>query len=544
MRKRLFAVAAAALVPALGLLAYNEFSLRAARQGEVYAEAARAAQHAGSELDLVIEGARSLVIAVAAIPAVNQLQAEECSEVVTEIAKPVESIQAILVLDRSGMVMCSSVEPALRVSMADRAYFKEAVTGEDVAVGVYTVGRLSKTAVLPVARVMRHRGQVTGVVVAGIKLKWLQNRLSQRSLIPGGAYTIADREGTILARNPFPERFVGTQIPKPLRSLVTAERPGTREVLSQDGTLRILGYRPITQTTPVYVSAGLSKEVAYSDVNRSTIASIIIMVLGAILALLAANFVGVAFILRPIERIIDVIRRWASGDTGARTHMAGRHGDVGLVGVAVDELLDELDRRAAAARKAEEARELVSRELSHRVKNTLSIIQVIAKQTFKRLGNTVEFASFTQRLASLSGAYDVMLSGDGTEGQVGDVIAKALGPHDDPEQSRFQLSGPDLALPADTSLALSLVVHELSTNAAKYGALRHDHGRVNIQWHMHDGKVALSWTEFDGPPVEPPESEGFGSLLIKRAFSQQFEPKTSFSFEESGLHFSLSFKLD
>jgi len=380
------------------------------------------------------------------------------------------------------------------------------------------------------------------VVVAGIRLEWLQKRLAQRSLVPGGAYTIADREGTILARNPDPERFVGTKILPERMNLVTASEPGTIELISQDGTRRVIGYRPITRRMPLYVGAGLSTDMAYADVNRSTVAAIVIMALGAILALVAANVVGVAFIIRPIERIIDVITRWAAGDTGARTGMAGRHGEVGLVGIAVDELLDELDRRELAARKAEEARDLVSRELSHRVKNTLAIIQVIAKQTFKRLGNTAEFTSFSQRLASLSGAYDVMLSGDSAGGQMGKVISKALAPHDDPERPRFNFSGPDVALSADASLALSLIIHELATNAAKYGALCHEDGRVNVQWHVHGDRIALSWSEFDGPPIVPPEKEGFGSALIKRAFSQQFEPETSFVFDEDGLKFSLTFK--
>lgn len=536
-------MAAAALLPAIGLLAYNELSLRSARQAEAFAEATRAAQHVGSELDLVIASARSLVIALSAIPAVNELQPEDCSNALEDVLRPLEGIEAILVLDKTGKVVCSSKGSFPEVSMEDRDYFTEALSSDDVSVGVYTVGRLSKVAVLPVARAMKRDGQASGVVVAGIKLGWLQHRLSQRMLMPGGAYTIADREGTILARSPYPERFVGTRIPLPYRSLVTSREPGTIEVMSQDGTQRILGYRPITPSTPVYVSAGLSTEEAFADVNRATIASVAIMVVGAALALLAANFVGVAFIVRPIERIIDVLRRWASGETDLRTRMAGRHGEVGQVGVAVDELLDELDRRDLTARQAEAERELVSRELAHRVKNTMAIIQVIAKQTFKRLGNSAEFTTFTQRLNSLSGAYDAMLSRDSRDGRIGDVILRAVAPHDDPEHSRFHMSGPDLSLPPGAALAMSLVIHELSTNAAKYGALMHDNGHVNIQWHVHDGRVALSWSEFDGPPVEPPTAEGFGSLLIKRAFSQEFEPETSFVFDRDGLKFSMTFRL-
>jgi two-component sensor histidine kinase len=543
MRKRLFAVAAAALVPAMGLLAYNELALRAAREAEVHAEAARAAQHASSELNMVIEGARSLVIAVSAIAAVNDPKPDLCSTTVADVARPVESIESILVLDVTGHVVCSTKGPHPDVSVADRDYFREALKGEDAAVGVYTLGRLSKTAVLPVARAMKHEGKVTGVIVAGIKLAWLQERLSQRSLVAGGAYTIADREGTILARNPFPERFVGTRIPPERLALVTAKVPGTIELTSQDGTRRILGYRPVSATNPIYVSAGLSTDTAFADINRTSVASVFIMIVGALLAFIAANFVGVAFVIRPIERIIDVLERWSSGETSARTCMAGRHAEIGQVGVAVDELLDELGRREVTARKAEEARELVSRELSHRVKNTMSIIQVIAKQTFKRLGNTAEFVAFTERLNSLSGAYDVMLSHGGAGGHMGEVVSKAIAPHDDPENPRYIISGPVIALPPGASLALSLVIHELSTNAAKYGALRHDDGRINIQWNRHDDVVALEWTEFDGPPVVAPEREGFGSLLIRRAFSQEYHPQTAFKFEEDGLNFTLEFRL-
>jgi two-component sensor histidine kinase len=544
MRKRLFAVAAAALIPALGLLAYNELSLRAVRNAEVHTEAERAAKLAASEIDLVIEGVRSLVIAVSAIPAVNEMTPGACETVVSDVVRPVDSIEAILVLDKTGRVVCSTTGVPPGVMMADRQYFQDALQRDDVAVGGYTEGRLSKTPVLPVARVMKRGGQITGVVVAGIKLDWLQNRLNERGVVPGGAYTIADRDGVIIARNPFPERFVGTVIPEKFKYLVNADHPGTLEILSQDGTERILSYKPVSETSPLYISAGLSREEAFANINRATWASVAIIVLGAILALSAANFVGVHFIIRPIERIVEVIHRWAAGDIAARTRMAGAYGEVGQVGASVDELLDELDRRSQMTRDAETAKELVSRELAHRVKNTMSIIQVIAKQTFKRLGNTAEFATFTERLASLSGAYDILLSSSGHGGNIGDVISKAIGPHNDPERPRFTLRGSEeIQLPPDAALALTMVVHELATNAAKYGALRHDDGQIDIEWQVDANKVAMSWSERDGPPVERPSGEGFGSILIKRAFTQGYHPRTRSVFEPDGLKFHLDFEL-
>lgn len=173
----------------------------------------------------------------------------------------------------------------------------------------------------------------------------------------------------------------------------------------------------------------------------------------------------------------------------------------------------------------------------------MAIIQAIAKQTFKRLGNTAEFSTFTERLNSLSGAYDVLLSSSGHEGGMEDVIGHAVAAHNDPETPRFSLNGPDIGIPVGASLALSLVIHELATNAAKYGALRHDEGKINIEWHWDNGGVAMSWAEYDGPPIAPPQGEGFGSILIKRAFPQEYHPETAFDFQSDGLKFALVFRL-
>ena len=97
------------------------------------------------------------------------------------------------------------------------------------------------------------------------------------------------------------------------------------------------------------------------------------------------------------------------------------------------------------------------------------------------------------------------------------------------------------SFPPNASLALSPVLHELATNAAKYSALRHDDGKVVVRWES-GGRVTMLRAEHDGPPVQPPKGEGFGSVLIKRAFPQEYEPKTSFAFEPDGLEFTLSFK--
>ena len=111
---------------------------------------------------------------------------------------------------------------------------------------------------------------------------------------------------------------------------------------------------------------------------------------------------GNRFILRPIDHIVDVLQRWRGGDVAARTNMGGRYGELGLVGASVDHLLDELDERRRQTEKMVEARKLMGRELAHRVKNTLSIVQAIARQTF----GLSHFFS-TCRIASLNGGWNL-----------------------------------------------------------------------------------------------------------------------------------------
>jgi two-component sensor histidine kinase len=90
-------------------------------------------------------------------------------------------------------------------------------------------------------------------------------------------------------------------------------------------------------------------------------------------------------------------------------------------------------------------------------------------------------------------------------------------------------------------LALSLIIHELATNATKYDALGNDHGYVEFDWRLADGRLELSWNEHDGQPVVMPDKEGFGSKLIRRAFPSKYQPKVSISNAPDGLKFGLSF---
>ncbi|MFS2154627.1 HWE histidine kinase domain-containing protein [Rhizobium sp. Rhizsp42] len=541
MRLKLVAVAVAALVPVVTMLGYNEYAMRQQRGDEVRAQAAQAARQASSEVERIVEGVQSLLVAVTSMPSVRHLDAGNCNDALRSLAGNVPNVATIFVVKLDGTPVCGSIPIPAGIAFADRDYVRKAIETKDFVVGRYTKSRVTGAGVLPLAMPIVEDSAVAAVVVSGIRLDWLQNRIVERGLSPGSAVTLADEDGTVVARVPLPERFVGTVIPDEFQGLVHADKPGIIQLTSQDGTERVLGYRPIAQPrSPLYVSAGVSTSEAFAPINRATIVNSLGIVLGAVVSLLLALFIGNRFILSPIVRIGDVMDDWRSGSTTARTGMKPID-ELHAVGASLDALLDELERRRVQNEQAEEDRGLLVRELAHRVKNGFTLVQAIARQTFAR-SDPAHYQSFSERLSALASTYDLILSREGSASSIRDVLAAALRAHS-ADADRITVQGPDVVLPADLALPLSLVVHELATNATKYGSLGAENGRVSITW-SHTGRgIDLSWREAGGPPVEEPSRKGFGSVLIERAFPAAARASSRTEFRADGLVFDLSFAL-
>ncbi|MBB3649610.1 two-component sensor histidine kinase [Rhizobium sp. BK619] len=539
MRLKLVAVAVAALAPVVAMLAYNEVALRHQRNEEVRASAAQAARQASSEVERIVEGLHALLVSVSAMPSVRHLDVQACNEALKSVAESIPNIRTIFVVGLDGRPVCGSMAFPDGVVFSDRDYFKQTLETKDFSVGTYTQSRLSDRPVLPLAMPLMEGESVKALIVSGIRLDWLQNRITERGVAPGNAVTIADGKGTIVARVPLPEQFVGTVIPDEYQHLIHAEQPDVIEVTSQDGTARILGYRPIAlPSSPLYVSAGFSKPEAFAPINRATLMNTLAIIGGALFAFLAAIFIGNRFILAPISRIAEVMEKWRNGQTTARTGMTGPD-ELDVVGATFDRLLDELDERRRRNEQAEEERTLLVREMAHRVKNGFALVQAIARQTFSR-SNPESYNAFAERLAALAGTYDLILSREGSAAPIREIISAALRAHI-ASQERIRLDGPDVVLPADIALPLSLVLHELATNATKYGSLGSEQGTVAIAWKHDDGRVLLVWTEAGGPPVSPPTKRGFGSVLIERAFSSKAQARSRSDYRPEGLVFEVVF---
>lgn len=177
-------------------------------------------------------------------------------------------------------------------------------------------------------------------------------------------------------------------------------------------------------------------------------------------------------------------------------------------------------------------RELVSQELKHRIGNLITVIQAMARKTF-RDADVARVADFTARLGALSAAQALLIDSETEAATLSHVVRVALLPH--ASRERFSISGAQLVLTGRQAHALTVALHELATNAAKYGALAAESGVVDITWTDSDGELDFLWRERGGPHVFSPTRTGFGTSLVTTNLKAAFAGTVELSFAPEGV---------
>ncbi len=181
---------------------------------------------------------------------------------------------------------------------------------------------------------------------------------------------------------------------------------------------------------------------------------------------------------------------------------------------------------------------LLVNELNHRVKNTLATIQSVARQSLRNAPNLLEGQKvFDARIVALSKAHDILTREHWEGASLRKIVSESLAPHaSNGSQHRLRFGGPEIRLRPKAALALSMALHELATNAVKYGAFSNANGTVEVDWSVgEDGQFALRWMEEGGPPVSSPDKRGFGSRLIEQGLSQDLGGAVTLAFPSSGV---------
>jgi two-component sensor histidine kinase len=400
----------------------------------------------------------------------------------------------ILVADREGRQLFSSVTsdtaslpPRNNRAIVDRVFAEKKPVYSNLFFGAVK-HQLIVTVEVPVIR----DGEVLFELSFSPPIEIFQTMIEQQR--PGQDWTISifDGEGMNFARVPNPQGTIGQKASPTLYAAMFRAPEATFATVSLEGVPLITSVSRSTLTGWT-VAAGIAESSLVAPLWRSLA---ITSVMGGILLL-----VGLAFAVRMATQI-------------ARGEML--HG-------------------------------LLIEELNHRVKNTLAVLQSIATQTF-RSASRAERQKFEGRLGALAEAHNLLSQEKWQSAELREVIARVLQPYLLSNPERVRMFGPRVPLSPRLAVVLAMILHEIATNAAKYGSLSNDTGTVALDWEIveesNGRKLRLIWTEAGGPHVTAPVQRGFGSRLIERSARDQLGGEATVDFLPRGVVYTISCALE
>jgi two-component sensor histidine kinase len=390
----------------------------------------------------------------------------------------------ILVADREGRVLFSSLSPdtASLPLRNNREIMERVFVTERPQYSNVFEGAVKKTMIVTVEVPVFRDGEVIYDISFSPPLETFQYILETQRPSKDWTLSIVDGKGVVFGRVPNPKDTVGKRATPLVLAEMLRKSEAVLPTVSLEGVSLISGFTHSLLTGWI-VGAGITESSLVAPLWRNlAIASAI----GGVLLL-----IGLAFAVR----------------------------------------------MAATIARGEMLHDLLIEELNHRVKNTLAILQAIAVQTF-RSATKAEREKFEGRLGALAEAHN-LLSVDKWQGsELQDVISRVLQPYFLNNPERIRMFGPSVPLSPRLAVVLSMIIHEMATNAAKYGALSNDTGVVAIDWeviHELKPKLRLIWTETGGPPVVVPVHRGFGSRLIERSARDQLGGEATVDFLPRGV---------
>jgi two-component sensor histidine kinase len=532
LRARLLLLILLAALPTIAIEAYSEAELRSTRQEEIRQEALRLMRLVTAEQERIDESARQLLVGFSEGEEVHSADWAQCSETAKQVLARVEGYVNIGIATADGDLLCSGLPPPPDKDMRRQNFLEGLTPSGNLLLGRYHVGLITGHAVLMAAVPLpRSGGSVPLVAWANIDLQWLARHFADRFNSPNLTLLIADSRGTILVRLPDNAAWAGKPFGDQYASLLNGPAEGVTDTIGIDGEERIIAYSPLgTEPKGIYVGVGLSKAPYMAPIDRRTFWMAGLSAAVFLLATAAAWLIGDLSIRRPVEKLLFAARAWQTGDFTARAALPPTGSEINRLGTAFDEMAAAVQVRDQTRQTVEDNEKLLLQELQHRSNNLLAIIQSIARGSFS--GNSVDEArkAFDSRLQALARSNLQLNKSTGAALDFADVVRAELAVFPD----RTAVDGKSIAISPQIAQKFTLALHELMTNAMKYGALAGPKGKVAVSWTLRrDGAepvLKLRWEERGGPPAGAPAKNGFGSLLIKTSF-----PNARIDFGHDGL---------
>ncbi len=400
----------------------------------------------------------------------------------------------VLVADRAGRQLFSTVtaDTASLPPRNNSAVVEKVFATKSPQYSNLFIGAVKKRLIVTVEVPIMHEGEVINVISFSPPIELFQSIIEKQRLSEDWTISIFDGDGINFARVPNPQDTVGKRASPTLYAAMFRAPEATLQTVSLEGVPLLTSFTRSTLTGWT-VAAGIAEQSVVGPLWRKLA---ITSVIGGVLLL-----TGLAFAVR----------------------------------------------MATAIARGEMLHDLLIEELNHRVKNTLAILQSIATQTF-RSASKAERQKFEGRLGALAEAHNLLSTAKWQGSDLHELVARVLQPYLLNNPERLRMSGPNVPISPRLAVILSMIVHEITTNAAKYGALSNDTGKVRLDWEVitehTTPKLRLIWTEFGGPPVTAPVQRGFGSRLIERSARDQLGGEATVDFLPRGVVYTVLCALD
>ena len=440
----------------------------------------------------------------------------------------------IIVLNHRGQRINTLLPPgaALPTTPMATAPWAQIQRGETI-ISNLGPGRAARGPVVSIVVPVRVAGELYG-------LGYVQRPTAFRALIAAQGFpprwnaTIADRNGVIVARSRNHEQFVGQRVNPAIRNAMIH---ANENVVASETLDRVKTFAAFSRsnTTGWTFIIGVPREEVYRTIfgafGPALAGSLILIVLSVLAAFAFARPIS-----RDVRALMDEAEALAHGLPlePAPSQLL----EIAEVRGSLRAAADVLRRRETEAAQARERQQSMIHELNHRVKNTLAIVQSLARNSL-RDGDPAGLEKFNERIFALSRAHNLLTRHSWEMADLGELLTEALEPY----ANQVVLDGPATPLPPNSTVALALTVHELTTNAARYGALSVETGRVTVTWRPRGvSGLDLTWRESGGPVVARPDRQGFGSRLIAASLRADLAGETRFDYAPEGLTCTLAIR--
>lgn len=388
LRVRLILLVLLAVIPALLLTLYTGLEQRRLAAADAHDEALRLGRLALADQMGLVDHARQLLATLAQLPVVREERGRACDAFLADVDERYWSLTGFVVVEQNGEISCSSFPRSEPVNLADRAWFQRILEAGEFTVGEYTIARFSGGPALPLAYpILDEEGQVQAVVATGLDLARFSLFGAAIQLPSESTITLIDRDGTVVARYPDSDTWVGRSMPEVpiVREVLTRRSEGTAEAIGVDGTARLFAFVPLQATSEdresgdadLYIVAGIPTQVAFADLNWIMLRNLAGLGLVAGLALIAAWLVGNWFILRPVNDLSALMTRVAAADFSGRIGPPYSAGELGQLARIFDQSVMALEQHEAERKRAEQAQRESEEYWRALIENTSDIITVL-----------------------------------------------------------------------------------------------------------------------------------------------------------------------